>query len=47
MATLLRLKAEVEETRGTNMKMVFSGASEAHILAEEIGEGLDASVARI
>lgn len=37
MATLLNLKAQVEEARGTRMKMVFSGASEAHLLAEELG----------
>lgn len=37
MATLLHLKAQVEEARGTRMKMVFSGASEAHLLAEELG----------
>jgi hypothetical protein len=37
MATLLILKAEAEERWGTNMRMVFSGATEAHLLAEEIG----------
>ena len=38
MATLLQLKADVEDKKGTQMKMVFSGASEAHLLAEEIGK---------
>lgn len=38
MATLLILKAEVEDKIGSRMRMVFSGASEAHLLAEEIGK---------
>ncbi|KAJ7284154.1 carbohydrate esterase family 9 protein [Mycena rebaudengoi] len=37
MATLLILKAEVENQLGSRMRMVFSGAAEAHILAKEIG----------
>lgn len=37
MVTLLNLKAEAEERWGTSMHMVFSGASEAHLLAKEIG----------
>ena len=37
MAALLKLKAEVEQNRGTAMRMVFSGAAEAHLLAKEIG----------
>ncbi|KAJ7178979.1 carbohydrate esterase family 9 protein [Mycena filopes] len=36
MATLLILKAEVENRLGSRMRMVFSGAAEAHILAKEI-----------
>ncbi|KAJ7490396.1 carbohydrate esterase family 9 protein [Mycena galericulata] len=36
MATLLILKAEVENQLGSRMRMVFSGAAEAHILAKEI-----------
>ncbi|KAJ7044508.1 carbohydrate esterase family 9 protein [Mycena alexandri] len=36
MATLLILKAEVENRLGSRMRMVFSGATEAHILAKEI-----------
>lgn len=36
MATLLILKAEVEDKLGSRMRMVFAGASEAHVLAEEI-----------
>ncbi|GJE84554.1 composite domain of metallo-dependent hydrolase [Phanerochaete sordida] len=38
MATLLQLKAEVEELRGGRIKMVFSGASEAHLIAEDIAK---------
>ena len=38
MATLLVLKAEAEDRWGTTMRMVFSGATEAHILAKEIGK---------
>lgn len=38
MATLLNLKAEAEERWGTTMRVVFSGAAEAHILAKEIGK---------
>jgi hypothetical protein len=37
MATLLKLKAEAEDRLGTRMRMVFSGATEAHLLAQEIG----------
>jgi hypothetical protein len=37
MAVLLRLKDEVERKRGTRMRLVFSGAAEAHLLAKEIG----------
>lgn len=36
MATLLILKAEIENQVGSRMRMVFSGAAEAHILAKEI-----------
>ncbi|KAI0638507.1 composite domain of metallo-dependent hydrolase [Trametes polyzona] len=36
MATLIRLKSDVEEKRGTYMRTVFSRATEAHLLAEEI-----------
>ncbi|KAJ6515699.1 carbohydrate esterase family 9 protein [Mycena sanguinolenta] len=36
MATLLILKAELENRFGSRMRMVFSGAAEAHILAKEI-----------
>ncbi|KAI0371545.1 composite domain of metallo-dependent hydrolase [Pilatotrama ljubarskyi] len=49
MATLIRLKNEVEEKRGTYMRMVFSRATEAHLLAEEIahaGVGVILSPAR-
>jgi hypothetical protein len=40
MATLLNLKAEAEERLGTRMRMVFSGATEAHLLAKEIGASI-------
>ncbi|KAK2466065.1 hypothetical protein APHAL10511_001707 [Amanita phalloides] len=36
MTTLIILKAEVEEKIGSRMRMVFSGATEAHLLAREI-----------
>ncbi|KAF8622060.1 hypothetical protein AX15_007211 [Amanita polypyramis BW_CC] len=36
MAALIILKAEVEEKIGSRMRMVFSGATEAHLLAREI-----------
>ncbi|KAI0797049.1 hypothetical protein C8Q75DRAFT_710125 [Abortiporus biennis] len=38
MATLLRLKADVEEQRGTRLNMIFNSAIEAHLLAKEIAE---------
>ena len=38
MANLLILKAEVEDSIGSRMRMVFSGATEAHLLAANIGE---------
>ena len=37
MATLLRLKREVEDKRGSFMNVVFAHATEAHVLADEIG----------
>ena len=37
MATLLKLKEEVEGAKDSKMKFVFSGASEAHLLAKDIG----------
>lgn len=33
MATLLELKSEVEEAQGSKLRLVFSGATEAHLLA--------------
>lgn len=38
MASLLILKADVEYKIGSRMRMVFSGATEAHLLAREISE---------
>ena len=43
MATLLSLKAEYEEFTGKKLKLTFSGASEAHLLAKEIADA-DVSV---
>ena len=37
MAALIRLKNEVEEKRGSYMRMIFSRATEAYLLASEIG----------
>jgi hypothetical protein len=37
MSTLLILKHEVEEIKGSTMRMIFTGAAEAHLLAEHIG----------
>ncbi|EMD40502.1 hypothetical protein CERSUDRAFT_121244 [Gelatoporia subvermispora B] len=38
MATLLRLKREVEDKRGSFMNMVFARATEAYLLADEIAQ---------
>ncbi|KAG5639405.1 hypothetical protein H0H81_002937 [Sphagnurus paluster] len=38
MASLIHLKQEAEHRSGNIIKMTFSGASEAHLLAKEIGE---------
>ncbi|KAF5380447.1 hypothetical protein D9615_004475 [Tricholomella constricta] len=38
MASLLLLKREVENRSGNAIRITFSGASEAHLLAKEIGE---------
>ncbi|OCH94314.1 hypothetical protein OBBRIDRAFT_823596 [Obba rivulosa] len=38
MATLLRLKREVEDKRGSFMNMVFARATEAYIIADEIAQ---------
>jgi hypothetical protein len=40
MAALLELKNEVERKRGTRMRMVFSGAAEAHLLAGDISRSM-------
>lgn len=36
MATLLDLKAEYQKKSGHTLRVTFSGASEAHLLADEI-----------
>ncbi|TRM69894.1 hypothetical protein BD626DRAFT_422385 [Schizophyllum amplum] len=38
MATLILLKAEVEQARNVKLQVTFAGATEAHLLAKEIGE---------
>lgn len=38
MATLIQLKHEVDAKTGKLIRMVFAGAGEAHLLAEEIGK---------
>jgi len=38
MATLLTLKAEAEAASGKTLRVTFTGAAEAHLLAHEIGE---------
>jgi len=38
MASLLILKTDVEYKIGSRMRMIFSGATEAHLLAKEISE---------
>lgn len=37
MASLIELKREVEQKLGRSIKVTFTGASEAHLLAQEIG----------
>jgi hypothetical protein len=37
MASLINLKKEIETEHGTLIQFTFAGASEAHILAKEIG----------
>ena len=37
MGSLIDLKEDVEEETGIDLRLVFSGASEAHLLAKEIG----------
>ena len=39
MATLVNLKREFEDTTRNHLKLTFSGATEAHLLAEEIAKG--------
>ncbi|KAG6828905.1 hypothetical protein H0H92_006356 [Tricholoma furcatifolium] len=38
MSTLLRLKSEYDSKSGNTLRLTFTGAAEAHLLAEEIGE---------
>ena len=36
MAALVNLKREIEDTKRNPLKLIFSGTTEAHLLAEEI-----------
>ncbi|PPQ65659.1 hypothetical protein CVT26_000291 [Gymnopilus dilepis] len=38
MASLINLKKEVEERSGTTLRVTFTGANEAHLLAKEIAD---------
>jgi hypothetical protein len=38
IATLILLKKEVEQAKGRSIKMTITGAAEAHLLAEELGD---------
>jgi len=38
MASLVLLKRSVEDNRGSKIEIVFTGATEAHLLAKELGE---------
>lgn len=37
IATLIELKSEVERASGVPLRLTISGASEAHLLARELG----------
>ena len=37
IATLILLKEEVEKVKGRPLKLTITGASEAHLLAKELG----------
>ena len=37
LASLVVLKADVEERRGTRMRVVVAGGAEAHLVARELG----------
>ena len=38
MASLIKLKKEIETYYDTTIRMTFTGAAESHLLAKEIGE---------
>lgn len=38
MVNLIKLKSEIEEHYESSINMAFSGAGEAHLIADEIGE---------
>jgi hypothetical protein len=41
MVNLIKLKNHVESEYDSSMRMVFSGAAEAHLIATEIGKKCD------
>lgn len=45
MTTLIELKREVETIQGSQIRMVFSRATEAHLIAQHIGVWLSYLVA--
>jgi hypothetical protein len=38
IATLVLLKKEVDYQKGSNIRLTITGATEAHLLAKELGE---------
>jgi hypothetical protein len=38
MVNMIKLKSHIEGVYESSMNMIFSGASEAHLIADEIGE---------
>jgi hypothetical protein len=38
IATLILLKKEVEEATGSHIRLTITGATEAHLLAQQLGE---------
>ena len=38
IASLIKLKKEVEASKGVELKLTVAGAAEAHLLAKDLGE---------
>jgi hypothetical protein len=38
MSSLIKLKQEAETQTGSDLRLTFTGASEAHIIAQELGK---------